>query len=142
MDHKSATQLTDPLLSSYNEAAADESVVLPTTWLRYLKYMSIIAETLSRNDKGAGLRLMFVEDARSRRYEQPPHIPAELGTPAEFKERVAGHEFEIRKRFSRREHVLAIRVYSLPPDEDEDLDPADEPAGHWEGLKWLPDPAK
>lgn len=118
----------------------DEDTPLPGEWLRYLEYMNVIAEELSPTDKGAAFKNLALEDARSRREAQPPPIPGELGTPAEFKERLAGHELEIRTRFNRREQVIAIRVYQLPPDEYEDLDPSEEPPGHWEGLKWISAP--
>lgn len=118
----------------------DEDNALPTTWQRYLEYMDVVAEELSPKDKGAKLKRLALADARSRRSARPPEFPAELGTPAEFKKRLADHEMEIRCTANRREQVIRIVVYAIPPDEDEDLDPSEEPAGHWEGLKWIPDP--
>jgi hypothetical protein len=138
-DHKSATLLTAPELS-LQETAVDESVVLSVAWMRYLEYMGVIAEALSRKDKGVDLKRLSLEDARSRSGEPPPTIPAELGTPVEFKQRLVDHELEIRRRVDRRQHVIIIRVYPLPPHVDEDLDETQDPRGHWEGLKWLPDP--
>jgi hypothetical protein len=141
-NHRSVTQKTDPMLSLYEEAAANESTVLSPVWKHYLEYMNVISEARSPKDNGAELKNLFLKDARSRSWEQPPKIPAELGTPAEFKERLADHEMELRYTVNRRETTIRIRVYQLPPHEDEDLDPSEEPAGHWEALKWIPDPPK
>lgn len=135
-----STQERNSALSDLKEAAANESIVLSADWHRYLEYVNVIAEELSPTDKGAAFKNLALQDARSRHDSEPSQFPAELGTPAEFKERLAGHEFEIRTRFNRREQVIAIRVYQLPPDEYENLDPSEEPPGHWEGLKWIPDP--
>jgi hypothetical protein len=142
VNHRSFTRGTDPKLSLLREAAADESIELPATWVRFLGYMNVIAEAKSPDDKGEKLKQFFLEDARSRCYEQPPTIPAELGTPSEFKTRLAGHEMELRYTVNRQETTIRIHIYQLPPAEDEDLDPADEPAGHWEGLTWHPDTPK
>jgi hypothetical protein len=141
MDHQSATQQTDVLLSSLYEEASDESVSLPAAWQRYLECMDVVAEELSPSDKGAALKRLALEDARSRRHTKPPEFPSEIGSPQEFRERLAGHEFEVRTRLTRREQVILIRVYQLPPHENEDLDPLDHPAGHWEGLTFVPDPS-
>ena len=138
-EHRSFTQETDPELSHLQEAAADESVALHSAWMRYLEYMNVIAEARSLNDNGAELKQFFEGDARSRSEGKPPKIPAELGTPAEFKKRLADHEMEIRYTVNRRKQVIRIRVYQLPPDEEEDLDETKDPKGHWEGLKWCPD---
>jgi hypothetical protein len=135
--HKSFTQ-PDPLVSLCREAAEDQSVVLSAAWMRYLEYMDVIAEARYHNEKCAVLKQLFLQDARSRSAEQPPEIPAELGTPADFEGRLADHELEIRYEANRREHAISIRVYPLPPHEDEDLDEGDE-KGHWEGLTWFPD---
>jgi hypothetical protein len=81
---------------------------------------------------------LALEDARSRHSTRPPVFPAELGTPEEFKKHLADHEMEIRYTASRREQLIRIRVYQLPPDEEEDLDEPNDPKGHWEGLKWFP----
>lgn len=137
-DHESATMSPKALYPLF--LADDEDNALPTTWQRYLEYMDVVAEELSPKDKGAKLKRLALEGARSRRSARPPEFPAELGTPAEFKKRLADHEMEIRCTANRREQVIRIVVYAIPPDEDEDLDPSEEPAGHWEGLKWIPDP--
>jgi len=135
--------LTQPSDSWYALFVKDnEDVPLPAPWLRYLEYMDVIAEELSPKDKGAALKKIVLEDARSRLNTQPPEFLAEVGTPAEFKERLTGHELELRRRFDHREQVILIRVYQLPPDEKEDLDPPEELEGHWEGLKWIPEPSK
>lgn len=138
-DHWSTTQQTDPVLSLHKEAATEEHAVLPADWKHYLAYMNVIAEAHSPEDNGAGLKSLFLMDARSRLWERAPTVPAALGTPAEFKKRLHDHEMEIRYMVNRRETTIRIRVYELPPDEDEDLDPANEPSGRWEGLKWIPD---
>jgi hypothetical protein len=137
--HQSATQQTDSELSRLQEAAANERIILPTAWQCYLEYMDVVAERLSRKDQGVELKRLALEDARSRSEAPPPEFPEEIGTPAEFRSRLAGHEFEIRTKFNRREHAILIRVYQLPPDEYEDLDASGEPPGHWEGLMWVPD---
>lgn len=140
-DSSGDRSLTQPSESWYSFALTDnEDVVLPAAWLRYLKYMDVVAEHLSPKDQGAAIKKLAIEDARSRSRSRPSQFPVELGTPAEFKARLAGHELEIRLKADRCNHIISIRFYQLPPDEDEDLDPADEPAGHWEGLKWIPDP--
>ncbi|HEX4028937.1 MAG TPA: hypothetical protein VHX20_01155 [Terracidiphilus sp.] len=138
-DHRSATQHTDSELAYLLEAAANEGIVLPAAWRRYLKFMDVVAEKLFPKDGGTELKKLALEDARSRRFDNPPAFPAKVGTPAEFKERLADHTMEIRTRFSRRIKAITIRVYQLPPDVDEYLDPNDDPKGHWEGLSWIPD---
>lgn len=137
-DHQSATMSPEALYAPF--LADDEGNALPTAWQRYLEYMDVVAEELSPKDKGAKLKRLALEDARSRRNARPPEFPAELGTPAEFKERLADHEMEIRCTVNRREQVIRIVVYPIPPDEDEDLDPSGEAAGRFEGLRWIPDP--
>jgi hypothetical protein len=139
LDQRSTTQQTDPVISIQEEAATEEHAVLSPDWRDYLEFMNVIAEYRSPEDNGTGLKNLFLKDARSRRTELPPKIPAALGTPAEFKKHLADHEMELRYTVNRQETTIRIHVYQLPPDEAEDLDPADEPAGHWDGLKWIPD---
>lgn len=139
LDQWSTTQQTDPVISIHEQAATEEHAVLSPDWKHYLEFMNVIAEYRSPDDNGAGIKNLFLKDARSRRSELPPRIPAALGTPAEFKNRLADHEMELRYTVNRQETTIRIHVYQLPPDENEDLDPADEPAGHWDGLKWIPD---
>jgi len=137
--HESATQRTDPTLHPLLEVADDGSIVLPAVWRRCLEYMNVIAERLSPKDKGAALKRLFLEDARSRSSEPPLEIPAELGTPEELKRRLAWYELEIYLKSNRRDQVIHFVVNQFPPDVEEDLDEADEPKGHWEGLKWFSD---
>jgi hypothetical protein len=133
--------LTQPSDSWYALLVNDDAdIPLPAPWLRYLEYLDVVAEHLSPKDKGAAIKKLALEDARSRRNLRPTQFPAEIGSPTEFKKRLAAHELEIRLEADRRNHVISIRFYQLPPDEEEDLDPSEEPAGHWEGLKWFPDP--
>jgi hypothetical protein len=117
----------------------DEDEALPAAWSRYLEYMDVVAEHLSPKDKGAAIKKLAFEDARSRSRSRPSQFPAELGTPSEFKKRLAGNELEIRLKADRSNHLIHICAYQLPHDEDEDLDPSEEPVGHWEGLTWIPD---
>jgi hypothetical protein len=133
------TQQTDFLLDLHDGAAADESVVLSAPWVRYLEYMSVIAEARSPKDKGAELNEKFMEDARSRNWEQPPTIPAQLGTPADFKANLDSKNLEIRFEANRREHVVRVVILPIPPDTEEDLDESEGPKGHWERLTWFPD---
>lgn len=141
----SHTQRTDELLSLHQEAAVDENTALSAEWVRYLEYMDIIAEALSPNDKGAALKQMALEGARSRYWEQPPDVlspmNASLGTPAEFRQRWIYGELEIRAHAGNRRHHV-IEIWRLPPDEPEELDEAGEPSGHWDGLKWTPTPTE
>jgi hypothetical protein len=135
--------LTQPSDSWYALLVNDDSdVPLPATWLRYLEYLDVVAERVSPKDKGAAIKKLALEDASSRRNQRPTQFPAEIGSPTEFKKRLAGHELEIRLKADRHNHVISIRFYQLPPDEEEDLDSSEEPAGHWEGLKWFPDHQK
>jgi len=139
----SATQLTDERQSLHLEASANDGVTLSPPWLTHLEYMGVIAEARYPKDKAAALKQLFLEDARSRCWEQPPELlqpmNASLGTPAEFRERWFCGELEICVRASdRRTHFF--EVWRLPPDEPEDLDEAGEPSGHWDGLKWTADP--
>jgi hypothetical protein len=138
----SITRPRSASLSLKLDCAADEAIVLPAPWLRYLKYMDVVAEARSPKDTGAGLKRLFLEDARSRYWEQPPEIPKQLGTPAEFRERWAHNELEIRLQANRRKHLIRIVVLPIPPDEPEDLDETDEPNGHWAGLTWIPGPPR
>jgi hypothetical protein len=137
---ESVTQQTDELTSLHHEAGADESIALSPQWLRYLEYMDVIAAALSPKDRGAELKKLFLADARSRYWEHPPEVrvPESL-TPAELWRKWAEHEIDIRPVGSnRRDQIVEIIHYPMPPDEPEDLDPADAPPGHWEGLRWVP----
>jgi hypothetical protein len=120
----------------------EEDVVLPAPWQRHLQYMDVIAEYLYPKDNGANLKRLALQDARSRRGEPATKFPAELGTPEELRRRLAHYELEVRLEFNRREPMIRFVVVPMPPDEDEDLDPSEEPEGHWEGLKWIPDPSQ
>jgi hypothetical protein len=144
-NHQSFTQQGDELDSLHEESAANESITLSPEWLRYLEYMDVIAEALSPADTGAALKERALRQARSRFWEQPPDLlrpmNASLGKPAEFRERWFYGELEIRTHVrNRRERN--IEIWRLPPQEPEDLDEAGQPAGHWEGLKWIPDTPK
>lgn len=59
----------------------EEDVVLPAEWQHYLQYMDVIPEYLYPKNKGANLKRLALQDARSRRREPPTKFPAELGTP-------------------------------------------------------------
>lgn len=137
---ESLTQPSDSWFALFRKDDEDEP--LPPAWLRYLEYMDVVAEHLSPKDKGAAIKKLALEDARSRSRFRPSKFPAELGTPSEFKKRLAGNELEIRLKADRSNHVINIRAYQLPHDEDEDLDSSEEPEGHWEGLTWFPDAPK
>ncbi len=64
-----------------------------------------------------------------------------LGTPEEFLDRWAGHQLDVRFIFKNRSALIfEIWHESIPPDEPEDLDEDGGPSGHWEGLKFIPDP--
>ena len=141
---ESVTRQTDELASLHLEAAEKEEIVLSREWLHYLEYMDVIAAALSPKDKGAALKNLFLEDARSRYWEQPPEVrvPASL-TPAELRRRWLEHEIEIRPLgSSRRNRFIRIVCYPVPPEESEDLDESGEPPGHWEGLKFIPPKAR
>lgn len=133
----SITQETDALNSLHREAGADSSIALSAPWMRYLGYLDVIAEALTPKDKGAALKRLAIEDARSRYWEQPPAMPSSLGASSEFRQRVQWGEMEIRAlAANQRKYVIEIREYPMPPDEPEDLDEAGEPGRHWDGLKW------
>jgi len=135
---------TDELTSLHLEAADNEKTVLSREWLRYLEYMDVIAEALSPKDSGTALKKLFLADARSRYWESPPEVrvPALL-TPVELRRRWLDHKIDIRAVGSkRRDRIIKIAEYPLPPDEPEDLDEVGEPSGHWDGLKFIPDPTK
>jgi hypothetical protein len=140
---ESATQRTDELISLHKEAAVNDGIKLSQEWHLYLEYMDVIAEALSPKDKGTTLKQLALADARSRYWEQPPRVfrpmNAPLGTPAELRQKWLYGELDIRTRAgNRREHI--IEIWELPPDEPEDLDGAEGPSGHWDGLTWIPDP--
>jgi len=80
---------------------------------------------------------LALEDARSRCGEPPPAVPDEIGTPAEFKKRLADHEMEIRCSDSRREQIIIVRVYLRPPHEEKKMDPSDDPKGNRVWLTWI-----
>jgi hypothetical protein len=138
LDHESVTQSGDPFPTLQQETATDESIVVSAEWRHYLGYMSVIAEIQSPGDKGAELKSLFLQDARFQHRKRAPKIPAELGTPAEFKARVLGHELDI--ILDHRKRAVRIRIYPLPPDENEELNQSDDPKGQWAGLTWMPDP--
>ena len=89
------------------------------------------------------MKKLVLEDARSRYWEDPPDLTS-LGTPAEFRALCADADrhVDIQLQYTRREQKIRFTVYSLPPDEPEDLDEAGEPDGHWEGLRWIPNTPK
>jgi hypothetical protein len=109
---ESITQQTDVAASPYVEAGADESIVLPPPWLRYLEYTDIIAELHSPNDQGATLKKRFLENARSRCGEERPIDFSCVGTPAEFKALCAQHHVEVQVEFP----IINIIGYPLPSD--------------------------
>ncbi len=141
-NHRSVTQRTNFLASIQLESALDESVGLSDPWLRHLEYMDVVAEALSPKDNGATLKRLFLEDARSRYREIPEDFPVELGTPKEFRTRWESKDLEIRLEANRRRQLIKIAVIPIPPDEPEDLNEAEEPDGHWEGLRWFPAPSR
>lgn len=138
----SVTQQTDALNSLLYEAASDENIALPARWLHYMEYMEVVAETLSPEDNGSVFKELFLQDARSRHWEQPPDIPPALGSPAGFRLACLRNELEIHLESNRRTHLIKIAVLPIPPDEPEDLNEAEEPPGHWNGLVWIPDPPR
>lgn len=118
----------------------DEDSLLATAWARYFRYIDVAAEWLSPDDNGYHVKQFAMEDSYSHRSEWPPEFAAILGrTPAEFKRRLSCGELEISLQTVGRELVICVRECPLPPDEEEDLDPKDDPKGHWEGLKFIPD---
>ncbi|MGA8150898.1 MAG: hypothetical protein WB952_08110 [Terriglobales bacterium] len=62
-------------------------------------------------------------------------LPAQLGSVEEFKRKYLSGELDVDFK-PEAKTPIQINFYSMPPDEDEDLDPADEPRGHWDGLVW------
>lgn len=134
----SLTLLSETWFAPFVRKKADP--ILTDDWQHYLQYMDVIAEYLYPNDKGARLKSLALQDARSRSWEPPTEFPAELGTPEDLRRRLAHYELEVRLEFNRREPMIRFVVVPMPPDEDENLDEGDEPRGHWEGLKWFGDP--
>jgi len=111
---RSITQQTDTVASAHQEAGADENIALPAPWLRHLEYMYIIAELKSPEDQGAALKKLMLEDARSRREEQPIDLSC-AGTPAEFRARCEQSRVKIDLDADR--HIINVIGYPLPPDE-------------------------
>jgi hypothetical protein len=97
-------------MSLGQELAVDEKTTLPVQWQRYLEYMYIIAELKSPEDQGAALKKLFLEDARSRHWEQPIDFSC-AGTPAEFRTLCAQYDVEIQLKFP----IINIIGYPLPP---------------------------
>jgi hypothetical protein len=67
---------------------------------------------------------------------------SDLGSPENFHYRWEHHEFDVAFESNCRAlQRFVITRYVTPAglDEPEDLDPAGEPKGHWEGLKFVPD---
>jgi|SRR5271166_1923894 len=124
-DHGSITQPDDALMSLRQELAENEKVPLPENWQLYLEYMEVIVEEIRSKNRRAALKKLILEDARSRYWENPPDL-ASLGTPGDFRARCAESHVEVRLQCDRRKHVIRFTLYSLPPDEPEDLD---EPEG-------------
>ena len=108
------TQQTDVVASLYQKAGADESIVLPAPWLRYLEYMGLIAELQSPEDQGVALKMLMLEDARSRYWEQPIDLSC-AGTPTEFRALCEQSRVEIELDAGRR--IIKTIGYPLSPDE-------------------------
>jgi hypothetical protein len=123
-------------------------------WQRSAAFMQIIARILlaSRN-KSRRQRHNLVELRREVADFPPnadlPRFPDELGTPEEFFKEWRGGYLDVTIRYRDRSNQ-EILFYSTglrewersAPDEPEDLNEAGEPAGHWEGLRWISDPPK
>lgn len=130
------------LLKVWAEHSGPESEA-SEQWRRSQAFMRVMAWIFARENKlGQNERAALLKNIDDLRPETSlPVFPEVLGSPDEFFERWKGYEFDVRfSRKSRRTQVFEIRQYRLPPDEPEELDEADEPKGHWEGLKWIPDP--
>jgi hypothetical protein len=112
-------QETSTTLSEQLELAADETVVLSAPWLRFLEYMDVVAEALSPEDNGAGLKNSFLQDARSRHQEPPIHIPAEVGSPAELRALLIAGELKISVESDRRHKIIKIIRLATPSNEPE-----------------------
>jgi hypothetical protein len=108
---------TSTSLSEKLELAADETVVLSASWLRFLEYMDVAAEALSPEDDGASLKESFLQDARSRHRERPIHIPAEVGSPAELRALFAAGELKINIESDRRNKIIKIVRLATPSDD-------------------------
>lgn len=119
------------------ETAVDESIVLSPEWERYFGVICVITDALLPETQRQGARDAALQQCRlgSAQKEGPPLIPADLGTPEEFRRRWRRGEIEMRAvpPRNRQEQVIEIREYFVP-DEPDDSD--DQPIGCWEGLKW------
>ncbi|MFL6439336.1 MAG: hypothetical protein ACJ71Q_17300 [Terriglobales bacterium] len=110
---QSITQQSCEDVSRQLELGVDDTVVLSAEWRRFLEFMDVAAEVLSPEDKGAALKEYFLQDARSRHSEEPIHIPAEVGSPAELRELLAAGELKVSLKSDRRHKI--IEIARLPP---------------------------
>jgi hypothetical protein len=114
--------------------------------------LQVIARILlARRNKSRQQRRNLVE-LRKEAPDFPPNaalprFPDVLGTADEFFEQWRDGYLDVTIRFRDRsnQEILfcstGLREYEEnAPDEPEDLDGAGEPKGHWEGLKFIPDP--
>ncbi len=111
-------------------------------WKRSLAFFRAIVRIWAaerRLSKQKRAELLREVDA-FRPTEPLPVFPDSLGTPEEFFERWQRGEIEVRfTSRNRATQTCEIWQHAIPPDEEENLDPADEPPGYWAGLKWIPE---
>jgi hypothetical protein len=109
--------------------------------------MAVIFDAvLPAKERGAA-NAAALEQAQDEHWHAPPDIPAELGTPEEFRRRWQGGELDIFAKTdgTRRNQIIRVKSTGLrehleaQPDEEERLGPADEPPGRWEGLRRVPE---
>ena len=123
-------------------------------WKRSAAFMQVIARILlARRNKSRRQRRNLAELRKEVQDFPPnadlPRFPDELGTAEEFFEQWREGYLDVTIRFRDRSNQ-EILFYSTglrefeknAPDEPEDLDEAGEPKGHWEGLKFIPDPTE
>lgn len=121
-------------------------------WKRSAAFLQIIARILlATRNKSRRQRCNLVELRKEVPDFPPsadlPRFPEDLGTPEEFFEQWKNGYLDVTLRFRDRSNQ-EILIYSTglrehetgAPEEQENLDEAGERKGHWEGLKWIPDP--
>jgi hypothetical protein len=115
-------------------------------WKRSQAFMRIMVRIFASKErlpKPELTKLLKVVDDLSPNEPLPRFTPALWGSPKEFLERWRCHEVDMRFVYVNRSSMrFELWAESIPPDAPEDLDEAEEPSGHWDGLKWTPTPTQ
>jgi hypothetical protein len=125
-------------------------------WTRSASFLKVIACILLCRRNNSRQQRRDLKELRECVTDLPPTVdlprfPADWGTPEEFYENWRSGYIDIAVRYKNRSRKgKEIQIYSTGlrefeqscPEEPDDFDPATEPEGYWEGLKWTGGPRR